>query len=43
MPAPDIIQQLVKRFEQSYELYRLLKYNEMQVCRVLFTEQFISS
>jgi type I restriction-modification system DNA methylase subunit len=33
MPAPDIIPQLVERFEQNRELYRLGKYNETQLRR----------
>ncbi|MCL4275534.1 MAG: Eco57I restriction-modification methylase domain-containing protein [Anaerolineales bacterium] len=33
MPAPDIIKQLVERFEQHYTAYRAGKYNETQLRR----------
>jgi hypothetical protein len=33
MPAPDVIRQLVERFEEHREAYRLGKYNETQLRR----------
>jgi len=33
MPAPEIVQQLVKRFEENLDSYRSSKYNETQLRR----------
>jgi len=42
MPTPNIIPQLVERFEQSRDLYRLGRYNETQLRRE-FLDSFFES
>ena len=33
MPAPDVVRQLVKRFEENIDSYRSSRYNETQLRR----------
>ena len=42
MPAPDNIRQLVERFEEHREAYRLSKYNEAQL-RHEFLDPFLEA